>query len=78
MKHSCGVCGILSSTEITTFQIVTILENLQHRGRESGGIAYITDKGILLKKGLGMIKDIFNNFATYLERETCNFHIIIF
>ena len=60
MKTECGIVGI--STQQKCYQIyqdtIHALSRLQHRGRESCGIAYSQT----VKKYLGLVEDNFNKF----------------
>ena len=62
IKCKCGIVGIWNRNT-NTIDIRNILEQLQHRGRESVGITYLDKDRKSLKsiKGVGMVKDVFKN-----------------
>ena len=39
----CGIFGIISNKNIHINQLISILEQLEHRGRDSYGITFITN-----------------------------------
>ena len=62
----CGIFGIISNKNIHINQLISILEQLEHRGRDSYGITFITDSNEKKTiKSLEKIKnyneDIYNN-----------------
>ena len=62
----CGIFGIISNKNIHINQLISILEQLEHRGRDSYGITFITNTSEKKKiKSLEKIKnyneDIYNN-----------------
>jgi len=61
MEEACGVFGIYAPGQdlfkITTFALYA----LQHRGQESAGIAVSDGNSIHLKKGMGLVSEVFHN-----------------
>ncbi|PKM81005.1 MAG: amidophosphoribosyltransferase, partial [Firmicutes bacterium HGW-Firmicutes-13] len=63
IKEECGVFGIYAPGH-NVFQITHYgLYALQHRGQESAGIAVSNGKTIEVKKGMGLVSEVFNNEA---------------
>ncbi len=64
LKDGCGILGIFNLEEAVT-DAYYALQDLQHRGQESAGIAFKikTENGYRLKviKGLGLVTDVFRN-----------------
>ena len=56
----CGICGIITTTNHASFDIFDALLSLQHRGQDACGVA--TSDGIEynLRKGDGLLRDIFD------------------
>jgi len=54
----CGIIGIIS-TEPVNIELYNSLLSLQHRGQDSAGIAVVDQTRLNLKKGLGLIENIF-------------------
>ena len=45
MKTECGIYGIIEPPEINVIPaVISGLDLLQHRGRESAGVAYFSEK----------------------------------
>ena len=76
MITACGVYGIISkkSNTNTVFDSIKGLELLQHRGRESAGISFYTDKINVYKKN-GLVKDAFDGFDTNIVTDKCIGHV---
>ncbi len=55
----CGIAGIYSFENINV-DLLTALTSLQHRGQDAAGVL-LFNKKFLLKKGLGLVKDVFND-----------------
>ena len=60
----CAVVGICGTDESFPY-ILTSLKTLQHRGQESAGIATYSDGLIHLKKGMGLVSEVFNSRGNY-------------
>ncbi|MDR2178310.1 MAG: amidophosphoribosyltransferase [Treponema sp.] len=62
MHESCGVFGVyLDDPERDAAPLVYYgLLALQHRGQESAGIAVMKDQNIELRKGMGLVAEVFN------------------
>jgi amidophosphoribosyltransferase len=56
----CAVIGICGTGEVFPY-ILSSLKTLQHRGQESAGIATYSDGLVHLKKGMGLISEVFNS-----------------
>ncbi len=62
LKEACGVFGIYAPGE-DLFQVVKYaLYALQHRGQESAGIVLSDGKQIYLKKGMGLVSEVFAHY----------------
>ena len=59
VKHNCGIFAVYNHTDALKLTHHGILQ-LQHRGQESAGIAWIEDGKIERFLGMGWIKDIFS------------------
>ncbi len=60
LKEECGVIGIFSKEEINIgFLLYAGLISLQHRGQESAGIVTVSNDEMLIKKGLGLVQEVF-------------------
>ena len=57
IKCKCGIAGLWNNT-IEPINFCNILEQLQHRGRESAGITFLKNDEFIQKKGLGLVKDV--------------------
>tara|TARA_Y100000389_G_scaffold204372_1_gene256545 strand:+ start:2026 stop:3360 length:1335 start_codon:yes stop_codon:yes gene_type:complete len=71
----CGIFGTsnLDPSYTNIIDVIRGLELLQHRGQESCGIAYYDNKDCILKKGLGLVKNVFGNCQTFqnLKSNAC-------
>ncbi len=56
----CGVVGIVATSEVnqTIFDALTVL---QHRGQDAAGMATYENKYFSLRKGNGLVRDVFSN-----------------
>lgn len=62
MDHKCGVIGLWANKKIRISKCIKSLQMLQHRGRESCGIAYINETNKIKDfKGIGQISHVFND-----------------
>lgn len=57
-RDYCGVVGVFDSFQAAS-QVWLGLHHLQHRGQEAAGIAAMDEKRIRLRKGLGLVSQIF-------------------
>lgn len=58
LREECGIVGILSKEKFNIANIIKIaLLSLQHRGQESAGISYSTDRAIRSYKNLGLVQE---------------------
>jgi amidophosphoribosyltransferase len=55
----CAVVGVISNEQAYGY-LVSSLKSLQHRGQESAGIAAFDGTMMKLKKGMGLVNDVFN------------------
>lgn len=55
INTECGLVSIVSRDLIDSEEIISSLTKLQHRGRESYGIAYLKDKTYNIEKYMGLI-----------------------
>ncbi len=66
LKEECGVFGIISPKTIPAVPLTaSALLALQHRGQESAGIATFVDGTLKVKKGMGLVSDVFS--PDYME-----------
>ncbi len=56
----CGIIGIITKDQQASFDLYNGLVDLQHRGQDSAGIYTETEDKIYLKKGSGLVHEIFN------------------
>lgn len=61
INTECGIFGIISKTPIHSRLCVDGLKKLQHRGRESFGIAYNLKNKFYLEKHMGLVSPILEN-----------------
>lgn len=61
MREACGVFGIYSPGEDNSLITNYALYALQHRGQESAGIAVSDGEEVHVKKGLGLVSEVFPN-----------------
>ena len=76
MREKCGVFGILSNdtSQECLPMVVQGLTLLQHRGQESCGIAYEQSNNLILKKGLGLVKNTLSNCGN-INTNKCIGHV---
>lgn len=62
MREKCGVFGFCSTRDSSLASEFTYmgLHALQHRGQESAGIAVTGREGLILKKGMGLVSEVFD------------------
>src|SRR3989338_6421331 len=60
LKEACGVFGILAPGEDVARLTFFGLYALQHRGKESCGIATFLDDKVFLHKDVGLVSQVFN------------------
>lgn len=56
--HECGICGIFGHEDAAKL-VYFGLYALQHRGQESAGIVASNGKTVTLRKGMGLVPDVF-------------------
>lgn len=62
-KESCGVFGIfVPGTDVSRLAYLSLFA-LQHRGQESAGIASSNGEAIVLKKDLGLVAQVFDEWS---------------
>jgi amidophosphoribosyltransferase len=54
----CGIVGIAGSTPVNQ-QIYDALTGLQHRGQDAAGMMTCNDGEVLLRKNIGLVRDVF-------------------
>ena len=59
-NEHCAVVGFYGRVEAFPY-LLSSLKTLQHRGQESAGIATYSDGLIHLKKGMGLVSEVFNS-----------------
>jgi len=77
-QEKCGVFAVYNYRGPGNAAIVTCLGllALQHRGQESAGIAFVSDKGIQFIKGMGLVDTVFTREAlSSIEAETILGHV---
>jgi len=75
MKEKCGIFGIYAPIKCKCVKdVVKGLKLLQHRGYEGCGITYYNDK-FIIKKGIGMVKDVFRDYQNNDEINHCIGHV---
>jgi amidophosphoribosyltransferase len=76
MKTACGIFGIVSriNEDVIINKTINGLDLLQHRGRESGGIAYFNPELTIYKKN-GLVKQIFKNYTNNSLVNKCIGHV---
>lgn len=66
-KEECGIYGVYSPTEDVSEMTYLGLFALQHRGQESAGIALTDGAWIDVKKGMGLVTDVFRSELPHLD-----------
>ena len=61
----CGIVGYKGKNENAIATVIEGLENLEYRGYDSAGIAYIKDNRLIITKETGRIK----NLKSKLEKD---------
>ena len=59
----CGIVGLLGHGPVNT-RIYDALTVLQHRGQDAAGIATLHRGRVLMRKGNGLVKDVFRTRLT--------------
>lgn len=73
--EECGVFGILSHKEDVALNTYWGLYALQHRGQESAGIAVSDGKNMHIKKGMGLVADVFKDGVGGLDGNIAIGHV---
>ena len=66
-KEECGIYGVYSPTEDVSEMTYLGLFALQHRGQESAGIALTDGAWIDVKKGMGLVIEVFRSELPHLD-----------
>ena len=66
-KEECGIYGMYSPTEDVSEMTYLGLFALQHRGQESAGIALTDGAWIDVKKGMGLVTEVFRSELPHLD-----------
>ena len=61
LHEECGVFGIFSHNEDVALNTYWGLYALQHRGQESTGIVVTDGERMKIKKGMGLVADVFKD-----------------
>ncbi len=66
MKEECGIFGTYQKEKSfnTSNYVINGLSDIQHRGQESSGISYFTNKGLTVFKNMGLVKEVFSNYTS--------------
>ncbi len=75
LHEECGVFGIFSRNEDVALNTYWGLFALQHRGQESSGIAVTDGKHMQIKKGMGLVTDVFKDGVGGLEGHIAIGHV---
>lgn len=67
LHEECGVFGIFSRNEDVALNTYWGLYALQHRGQESTGIAVTDGRMMKIKKGMGLVADVFKDGVAELQ-----------
>lgn len=63
-KEECGVFGVFVAPEVSAARIAFFgLFALQHRGQESAGLAVSDGKKVRLRKGMGLVNQVFDSYS---------------
>ena len=54
----CGILGIYSNKYIYNSELINLLKNLQHRGKDAYGISFLYKKKLFVNKFKGKVKNI--------------------
>lgn len=68
MQHYCGLFAVVNPEPTLTKIIINGLEKLQHRGQDSAGMSWVSDRVIKTYKGIGLVKDVFHNMPTQYSK----------
>ncbi len=66
-KEECGIYGVYSHAEDVSEMTYLGLFALQHRGQESAGIALTDGYWIDVKKGMGLVSEVFREHLPHLD-----------
>ena len=75
LHEECGVFGIFSRNEDVALNTYWGLFALQHRGQESSGIAVTDGKHMQIKKGMGLVTDVFKDGVSGLNGHIAIGHV---
>jgi amidophosphoribosyltransferase len=56
----CGILAVIANHKITSFEFINLLQNIQHRGQDSSGIAYVKNNTIETLHKPGLVKKLHN------------------
>jgi amidophosphoribosyltransferase len=74
-REACGVFGIYGNPEAVRMTYFGLYA-LQHRGQESAGIAVVSEEGIRVHKGMGLVSEVFDkNSLKNLKGNTAIGHV---
>ena len=75
LHEECGVFGIFSRNEDVALNTYWGLFALQHRGQESSGIAVSDGKHMQIKKGMGLVTEVFKDGVADLNGHIAIGHV---
>lgn len=75
LHEECGVFGIFSHSEDVALNTYWGLYALQHRGQESTGIVVSDGKHMQIKKGMGLVADVFKDGVAELKGHMAIGHV---
>lgn len=75
LHEECGVFGIYSHSDDVALNTYWGLFALQHRGQESAGIVVSDGKDMKIKKGMGLVADVFKDGVADMEGHIAIGHV---
>lgn len=75
LHEECGVFGIYSKKDDVALNTYWGLFALQHRGQESAGIAVTDGRNMHIKKGMGLVNDVFKDGLKGLDGYIATGHV---
>lgn len=66
-KEECGIFGIYATQDDVAYNTYLGLFALQHRGQESAGIVLSDGKNVEIKRGMGLVTEVFRDGMPALE-----------
>ncbi len=75
LKEECGVFGIFADSESVAYDSYLGLFALQHRGQESAGIVVGDGKDMEVKRGMGLVTEVFGSGLPLLKGNKAIGHV---